>query len=203
MTAAHDRALKAAMLLALLALALVFAEAVSAHCDALDGPVVTDARLALDRNAPAVVLKWVKPEHEAEAQQALRRTLAVRGKGREARELAERWFFETIVRLHRAGEGEPFTGLKPAGSADPGLVAADAALQSGTVAELAAGLGAAVAEALAQRHAAVLERRAHMNDGVAAGRAYVEAYVEYAHFLEAAHRLGAHGAPTGHGAEGP
>lgn len=193
------KTLKITLALSLVLIALVLSQAASAHCDALDGPVVTDARLALERNAPAIVLKWVRPADEAEAREALRRTLAVRGKGRDARELADRWFFETIVRLHRAGEGEAFTGLKPAGGTDPGLAAADAALASGTITEFAADLAAATAEALAQRHARVLALRAHANDDLAAGRAYVEAYVDYAHFVEAVHRLGARGAPHGHG----
>jgi len=108
------------------------------------------------------------------------------------------------VRIHRAGEGEPFTGLKPAGRIDPGLAAADAALRAGDVGELAHELGGAIAAGVARRHALALERRAHAGDNVAAGRAYVEAYVDYAHFVEAAHALARQGAahthaePAGH-----
>jgi hypothetical protein len=87
-----------------------------AHCDSLDGPVIQDARLALEKGDSNPVLKWVKKEHEGEIKEAFRLSLAVREKGADAKALAERYFFELLVRIHRAGEGEAFTGLKPAGS---------------------------------------------------------------------------------------
>jgi hypothetical protein len=195
---------KIALLTALVLLALLVTQAASAHCDALDGPVVADARLALEQRDPAAVLKWVRAGDEAEIRTAFARTLAVRAKGRDARELAERWFFETLVRIHRAGEGEPFTGLKPAGHIDPGLAAADTALREGNAEALAHELGAALAAGVARRHATAVERRAHAGDNAASGRAYVEAYVDYAHFVEAAHALAQQGAshhhaePAGH-----
>ena len=40
--------------------------------------------------------------------------IRVRKTGKEARDLADEWFFETVVRLHREGEGAPYTGLRPA-----------------------------------------------------------------------------------------
>jgi uncharacterized protein DUF6448 len=93
------------------------------------------------------------------------------------------------VRIHRAGEGEPFTGLKPAGSVDPGLAAADKALQSGSAKELADQLSAALAEGIQKRFALAVERKKHAADSVAAGREYVEAYVEYIHYVESVARL--------------
>jgi hypothetical protein len=41
------------------------------------------------------------------------KTLAVRKQSKEAKELADMYFFETLVRIHCAGEGAPYTGLKP------------------------------------------------------------------------------------------
>jgi len=91
-------------------------ENASAHCDTLNGPVVTAARVALQRGDVTSVLKWVKSTEEREVRDAFRRTMAVRGASAEARDLADLYFFETLVRLHRQGEGEPYTGLKPAGA---------------------------------------------------------------------------------------
>jgi len=91
-------------------------ENASAHCDTLNGPVVTAARVALQRGDVTPVLKWVKSTEEREVRDAFRRTMAVRGASAEARDLADLYFFETLVRLHRQGEGEPYTGLKPAGA---------------------------------------------------------------------------------------
>jgi len=93
-----------------------------AHCDSLQGPVVEDARLALDTGDPAPALKWVKKENEGEIRAVFKQVLAVRGESDAAKTLADRFFFETLVRIHRAGEGEPFTGLKPAGDVDPGIL---------------------------------------------------------------------------------
>ena len=165
-----------------------------AHCDSLEGPVVQDARLALEKSDPTPVLKWVNKEHENEIRVAFKQTMAVRGKGDDAKALADRFFFETLVRIHRAGEGEAFTGLKPASDVDPGIAAADKALQSGSANELAKNMSAAVAEGIQKRFAVAVERKKHVADSVEAGREYVEAYVDYIHFVESVNRLASHGA---------
>lgn len=195
---ASARLVKIAAVGAALILALVVSTIASAHCDALDGPVVADARLALKRGDVTRVLKWVPPGDEAEVRDLFRHTVAVRAGGSEARALADRLFFETLVRLHRAGEGEPFTGLKPAGHVDPGLAAADEALATGSADALAAALSDGVQRGLARRHALALERRKHAEASVEAGREWVEAYVDYAHFVESLHRLAAEGASHAH-----
>lgn len=169
-----------------------------AHCDSLEGPVVQDARLALEKGDPAPVLKWVSKEHEGEIRDAFKQTMAVRASGGDTRALADRFFFETLVRIHRAGEGEAFTGLKPAGDVDPGIAAADKALQSGSPEELARRMSAAVSEELQKRFAVALERKKHAQTSIEAGREYVEAYVQYIHFVESVNRLASHGASQKH-----
>jgi len=164
-----------------------------AHCDSLEGPVVQDARLALEKGDPKPILKWVNKDHENEILGAFKQTLTVRKKGDEAKALADRYFFETLVRIHRAGEGEAFTGLKPASSVDPGIAAADKALQSGTGEELAKQMSAAVSEGIQKRFAIALERKKHAANSVDAGRKYVKAYVDYIHFVESLNRLTSHG----------
>lgn len=169
-----------------------------AHCDSLEGPVVQDARSALDKGDPAPVLKWVSKEREGEIRAAFTQTMAVRSKGDDAKALADRYFFETLVRVHRAGEGEAFTGLKPASNVDPGIAAADKALHSGLAKELATHMSAAVAEGIQKRFAVVIDRKKHAADSVEAGREYVEAYVDYIHFVESVNRLASHGASHRH-----
>lgn len=169
------------------------------HCDSLEGPVVQDARLALERRDPMPVLKWVTKEHEGEIRAAFDRTLAVRGKGEDAKSLADRFFFETLVRVHRAGEGEAFTGLKPADDVDPGIAAADKALQSGSANDLAEHVSTAVAEGIQHRFAVAVNKKKHALDSVEAGREYVAAYVDYIHFVESVTRLTSHGASHLHG----
>lgn len=166
------------------ALALVLPCLAWAHCDTLDGPVVLDARAALEQNDVTPVLKWVRPEDEAEIRAAFAKALAVRQMGPEAKDLADTYFFETLVRVHRAGEGAPFTGLKPAGTIEPAILEADRALQAGAVDPLAEAMAEHVAQGVRDRFARVAEARAHAAESVQAGREYVEAYVAYVHYVE-------------------
>ncbi|MCB1054687.1 MAG: hypothetical protein KDD11_04155 [Acidobacteria bacterium] len=172
-----------------------------AHCDSLDGPVVTAARSALESGDLTPVLKWVLPEHESGVREAFSRSRSVRQQGPEARELADRWFFETVVRLHRAGEGFPYTGLQPQGAPiEPVILAADSALASGSGDELVHHLSDAVAEGIRERFRAALAAKEHSEDSVEAGRHYVAAYVELTHYVEALDSLVA-GHGNVHGAE--
>jgi hypothetical protein len=159
------------------------------HCDALDGPVVTDAKAALRKGDVASVLKWVRPDDEKVIREAFAKTLKVRALGDDARDLADRHFFETLVRVHRAAEGVAYTGLKPAGTVDRGIAAADEALEKGSADRLATELAEGVTVGLRERFLKVVAARRHADDSVEAGRAYVAAYVEYVHFVEAVHAL--------------
>jgi hypothetical protein len=175
----------------------------AAHCDTLDGPVVQDARLALDKGEVTPVLKWIRPDDEKEIREAFEKTLAVRTKGAEAKDLADRYFFETLVRVHRAGEGAPFTGLKPAGTeVEPGIAAADQALERGSVDAAVELATRAVAQGIHERYEKAAAARAHKDESVAAGREYVEAYVGFIHFVEGIHAMAsATGSPHGEAAE--
>lgn len=174
---------------------------VAAHCDSMDGPVVQAAREALAAGDVTPVLVWVRPADESEIRGAFERTMKVRAQGGEARELADVWFFETLVRVHRAGEGAPYTGLKPAGYEPAGgITAADRSLETGNGDRLIKGVGEAAAEALRERYERVMALRDFDPGDVEAGRRYVHAYVDYIHFVEKLHELihseaGAH-APT-------
>jgi Family of unknown function (DUF6448) len=167
-----------------------------AHCDTLDGPVVRDARLSLDTADVTSTLKWVRADQEAEVRSVFAQALAVRRLGPQARDLADRHFFETLVRLHRESEGEPFAGLKPAGvEVAPGTAAADHSLEGGSPDELVRLLAAAVEEGVRERFGRVLQARKHAGESVEQGRAYVAAYVELMHYAERLHGDATGGAP--------
>ena len=171
----------------------------SAHCDTLDGPVVADARAALDAGDPGPVLKWIAPGSEAEVRKALAESVAVRGLGPEAKALADRSFFETVVRLHRASEGEPFTGLKPAGTEiSPAVRAADRSLESGSADELVRLVSDRNAAMLRERFTRARDARRHASESPEAGRAYVRAYVEYVHAAESLFATGEEPAENEH-----
>ena len=172
------------MVAALVLLALP-PRAARAHCDTLDGPVVKDAREALEAKDVTPVLKWVRPADETEVREAFRQALAVRAPGGEARTLADRYFFETLVRVHRAGEGVAFTGLQPAGVAvDAGIAATDAALGSGSPEALVRLVAGDVEMGLRTRYARAAALRAHAGESVSRGREYVAAYVDLMHYAE-------------------
>lgn len=160
-----------------------------AHCDSLDGPVVQAAQEALKTNNVNLALIWVKKDDEPEIQKAFGQTVAVRKLSNEARELADRSFFETLVRLHRAAEGASFTGLKPAGrDLGPAIPAADKALREGNPSGLQQLLVEAVSHGLSEHFAAALSKKDFDKNDVEAGRAFVKAYVEYIHCVEAIYR---------------
>ena len=158
-----------------------------AHCDTLDGPVVKTARAALEKGDVTPILKWIKKENEAEIRDLFKKTLTVRSKGKEAQELADMYFFETLVRLHRAGEGEPYTGLKPAGAVEPAIAEADKTLEIGSVESLVKLITDAASKGIRERFNKAKEARKHADHSVDAGREFVDAYVQFTHYVERLH----------------
>ena len=161
---------------------------VFAHCDTMDGHVVKAAQKALEKGDVNLVLIWVQKKDEAEIMKAFEKTLAVRQLNPQARELADMYFFETLVRIHRAGEGEPYTGIKPAGTeVEPGISAADKAIESDSVDNLAKKVSEDIARGIRERFTIVTEKKKHAGESVEAGRRYVEAYVSFIHYVEKLH----------------
>ncbi len=164
--------------------ATVWTTCARAHCDTLDGPVVSAARAALESGNVNPVLGWVRKKDEAEIRSAFQKTLSVRRPGGEARELADRYFFETLVRVHRVGEGAAYTGLKPAGTTEPPVAAADKAIASGRLQDLAQVISARTEQGLHKHFDQVMAKRQYDLNDVEAGRAYSNAYVEFVHYAE-------------------
>ncbi len=158
-----------------------------AHCDTLDGPVVQAARAAIAANDITPVLQWVKPEHEGEIRAAFDQTMRVRKGGADAQALADRYFYETLVRVHRLGEGAPYTGLQPAGSVEPAIALADAALEKGSPDALTKELTAAVTAGLRERFEKAAAAARDAKTDVNAGRSFVAAYVDFIHYAERIH----------------
>lgn len=176
---------------------------VSAHCDGMDGPVVKAAQEALARGDVNLVLIWVRKDDEAEIRRAFDHTVVVRRLGPQARDLADLYFFETLVRIHRAGEGAPYTGLKPAGrDLGPAIPAADQALKSGDSAPLANLLVERMRSGLLDRYTHAMAARSFRVEDVAAGREYIAAYVTYIHYVEGLYEAAMNPA-SGHYPEAP
>ncbi|MGC9453696.1 MAG: DUF6448 family protein [Phycisphaerae bacterium] len=150
------------------------------HCDSMGGPVVADARKSLDDGKLARLLKWISAGQEDELKQAFERTLNVRQSGPEARELAEKYFLETAVRLHRAHEGASYTGLKPAEGIPPSVALADKALADGTCDELIDSVTSAVRTGLKEKFEH-LHRTRPADEDVDAGRRWTKEYADFVH----------------------
>ena len=172
----------------LLAATVFTADPARAHCDGMDGPVVKAAHEALVEGNVNFVLIWVQPGDEVAIKTAFQKTLAVRKLSPEARELADLYFFETLVRIHRAGEGAPYTGLKPAGrDLGPIIPVADKAIAEGSVDSLLALLPESGRTEAHELLEAVLAKKDFKVDDVDAGREYVVAYVVFMHAVEQLH----------------
>lgn len=158
---------------------------VLAHCDTMDGPVIVDAKQALEKGDITPVLKWVKAGAEQEIRPVFEKVLAIRNNGPKEKEVADAYFFETLVRVHRAGEGAPYEGIKPAGTAlEPGIKEADEALVTGSAEALIEDLTDDIAHGVQERFAPARDAATHKDESVEAGREYVEAYVIFMHYVE-------------------
>jgi len=157
-----------------------------AHCDTTSGPVIPVARAALEKGDVTPVLKWVTKENEPEIEAAFAKTVAVRSKGPEAKELADQHFLETLVRLHRAGEGFTFTGISDA-APEKIVELSDQAIAAGSPDELIKKIQGHIGGAIREKFNKVIEAAKNKDKSVEAGRAYVAAYEAYMHFVEGIH----------------
>lgn len=168
------------------AMALTFAipHNAAAHCDTLDGPVIKDAHKALEAKDITPVLKWVKAKDEKAVKAAFNKALAAK---RASVEAAHNKFFATLVKIHRAGEGAPFTGLKPAGAVEPAVAEADKALASGSADALVKLVTDDITAGIKKRYERAAAAYKHKDESVAQGREFVEAYVDFTHYVEKLH----------------
>ena len=157
------------------------------HCDTRDGPVVKAAIKALETGNVNLVLIWVPNEAEKELKEAFEKTLRARKQGKDAMAVADDWFFETTIRLHRAGEGAPFTGLKPAGLDEgPVVPRAEKAIETGDPNEVIGFVMHTIEEELRHRFHQVSAKKKYDENNVAAGRQYVHTFINfvvYSHHL--------------------
>jgi len=204
------RGLTVALMFVVAASAFIFSltrtDSALAHCDSVNGPVVTAAKAALEANDVELILPYVKADAEAELTTAFEQAMSARALGGDAQVVADRYFFETAVRLHRSGEGAPYTGLKEAGELDPALEAAEGALESGALTEVYGELDQSIQAGVETRYQAVIDAREHeASEGtVEASRARVEAELEFETYIHgislAAGDPGEHQAGESHGA---
>ncbi len=171
----------------------------SAHCDTMDGPTVIDGVSAMENNNINYVLKWVQPEYEDELTNAFNLSMKVKDLSPEAREIAERYFFENLVRIHRVGEGAPYDGVKPSGTPiDEKVAAADKSIEIGNLSPLDGMIDEEKIPELTERFEKVMSLKDYDVNDVEAGREYIEAYVKFFKFAEGEEEHGEHGTIDAH-----
>ncbi|WP_273654020.1 DUF6448 family protein [Cellulomonas fimi] len=157
----------------------------AAHCDTEDGPAVTDGRRALQTGNVNIALKWVHPSQEREVREAFLRAVATHDLSPETRDVADRDFLDVLIRVHRAGEGATFTGIKPTGTpVPPRVAAADEALSSGRIDPLRGLVDDERWDELERRFDRAVALQGFDVDDLAAAREYLEAYVAFVTYAE-------------------
>jgi len=169
----------------IVSLLILSANVTFGHCDTMDGPLIKDAKIAIGQNNVNYALKWVSSANETEIKDVFVLIMKVRALGPEAKELAEKYFFETLVRVHRTGEGVPYTGVKPAGTPiDEKILAADKSIEIGNLTPLTGKVSKDDMPELTKRFDKVMSLKNFDVNDVDAGREYIEAYVQFFKFAE-------------------
>lgn len=161
----------------------------SAHCDSFDGPALLDAAKALETNNVDLIKKWIRTEDEAVVVPLFHKTYSLKNGDTTVYEIVRTHFYETLIRLHREMEGASFTGLKPAGTTAHITVMSDKALTSGDFKGLLAALNRHINGQLTEKYEKVAALYSVKDRSVEEGRAYVAAYVDYTHAVEAVHDI--------------
>jgi len=153
------------------------------HCDTRDGPVAHAVVRALSSGNVNPILIWLPKAAEHDMTHVFEMALKARVQGKEAREVADDWVLETAVRLHRSGEGAPYTGIKPAGLDEgPVVPLAEKAIETGDPKEVIHFINHAVSEELHKRFEKVYLKRVFDENDVTAGREYVHAFIGFVVF---------------------
>ncbi len=184
------KSLKSFFVLSLIALfSLMGTQQASAHCDSFDGPALIDAAKALETNNVELIKKWILAEDEAVVVPLFHKTYSLKDGDAEVYEIVKTHFYETFVRLHREMEGATFTGLKPAGTTAHITVMSDKALENGNFEGLLVALNKHVNGQLTEKYEKTAALYRVKDRSVEDGRAYVAAYVDYTHAVEAVHDI--------------
>jgi hypothetical protein len=153
------------------------------YIDSMDGPVVKAAEKALDMEDIKYVLPYVSPEDEEEIKNSFDKSLMVRELSADAAELADYWFFETTVRLHRKEENKTYTGLKSAGTDwGPIIPKIDLAIETENIDELLNFILNFIREDIKSRFDDLLYKKDYDPDDVEDARDYIltrEYFIEY------------------------
>ena len=186
-TKSFSRTLAVSLLMFILL--FVSAPGASAHCDSYAGPVIKDAMQALKTNNVKLVYKWINAADEPEIASLFAKTYTLRNGDKEVYDILEKHFLETLVRVHRASEHAPYTGLKSADSVEPIIKMSDEAIVTGDIDGLMTKLNAHVTKVIKEKFAKMKALESNKDASPEEGRAYVRAYVDYVHTVAGVHSM--------------
>ncbi len=177
--------LKFTRILLFVSFLVIFDNNAFAHCDSVEGPVVKASQKALETGNINYVLIWVRQEDESQVRDIFEKVSKVRTLNQEVKELADMYFFETVVRIHRMGEGVGYTGLKPAGyKPEEGIEAADIAIGKNSIDGILDHTDKQYHQKLKDLFGTLQSKMDYSVDDLTAGREYVETYVHFIHYVE-------------------
>ncbi|MCK9151569.1 DUF6448 family protein [Methanobacterium alcaliphilum] len=158
------------------------------HCNAMDGPVVNAAELALEMENVNYILPFVKKEDEKELKDAFEKVLSIRELSEYAADVADFWFFETSVRLHFKGEGFCYDGLKPAKNNKGSVInRAEKVLEDGELIGLVEYIAAALETQLKSRFDDALNKKDYELNDIGEAREYIKAKLEFVFYANEIH----------------
>lgn len=171
------------------------------HCDTKAGPVVLAAQKALSSGNVNLVLVWVQPKDEPIVKEAFQKTLETRKLSPAAGQVADNYFFETLVRIHRAGEGASYTGLKDSAEVEIPIAKSDKAVESGSIEDVMKLLNELIQKGVNEKFNDMISKKDYNIDNVSAGREFVESYVMFTHYVEGIYNAANTDKPLFHGNE--
>jgi hypothetical protein len=156
-----------------------------AHCDSYNGPVVKAAKTALESDNINYVLVWVQKEDEPVISSMFQKIMNIRNINDEVKEIADNYFFETVVRIHRQGEGVAYTGIKTADyKPEEGIEAADIAIETSSADKILAHVDQKYHHEITELFNELQAKKNYKTDDTEKGREYVASYVHFIHYIE-------------------
>lgn len=176
---------KAILLFLIIPGLLILSQNLFAHCDTRNGPVVLAAQEALKTNNVNLVLIWVQKNDENIIKEAFQNTIDLRKISPAVRQTVDNYFFETLVRIHRAGEGVAYTGIKDTAAVEIPIKASEDAIKTNSVSGVLKLLNHMINKGVNEKFKDVISKRNYDVNNVEAGREYVKSYVVFLHYIEA------------------
>lgn len=152
--------------------------------DMTNGPVMGAAKMALDKGNVNYVLIWVPEESENKLKNLFEKTFCESRAGKDMEDIAINWYFETVKRLHRAGERRLYTCMNPDGSDERSVVPkVKRAIETGEADEIIGFIPKTKEHDFRHRLHHLIEKKNYDVNNVAAGREYVAEFIDFIIYL--------------------